>query len=640
MLTFAPQKINVIAMPENSKEKLFQEFPPISVEQWEQVILKDLKGADYEKKLIWNTLEGFKVKPYYTNQNLSHRSQVLQNEPPVRGYQCDGNNWDICEELYIANLKNCNTQAKDALAKGATAINFIVQDKIHTRLSEIIKNSDDMAVLLDGIDINTVKINFISGFNSSTLITILEEYLAKKGIKTDGSNISFDFDPIGHLTVNGNFFFPKESVFNQTASLLKYAETVVPKATFLGVNGYFFANAGATAVQELAYSLAIADDYLALLTEQGLKAEQVIKNMKFNLGIGSNYFMEIAKVRAFRWLLAQVAEQYVPGLTVNNHIHSITIDWNKTAYDPNVNMLRLTTETMSAILGGANSITVRPYDVNYRGPSDFSRRIARNTQILLKEEAYFDKVADIAGGSYYIETLTESLANEAWKLFVEISSKGGYVTNFLNGEIQKALAKTAQKRDANIATRQEILLGTNQYPNLNEKIKGEVSPCSMNPMNPSGGKELAEPIHIYRGAKAFEDLRLSVESMAHMPKVFHLTYGNLAMRKARAGFSSSFFGCAGFQVIDNFGFETPGEGIAAALETKSEIVVVCSSDDEYPLIMPEIIEALNNSCILVLAGYPKDHVENLKQMGLKHFIHVKTNLLDTLTMFRDLVKNR
>lgn len=628
-------------MSDKNDKNLFEEFPPVTVQQWEEQIVKDLKGADYEKKLIWNTPEGIRVKPYYaaadTDKSITAATAPGEN-PYVRSYWNDAHDWAVCEEIYVGEIDKANQRAVNALSRGADSINFVIQEKIHDQLSSVIGNKNDLTSLLKGIDLTKNRVNFIAGCNSSSIISLLEEYFTENKINANDARLSFDYDVIGHLTLNGNFCFPKETVFNQTGSYLKYAGSILPNARLICVNGQFFANAGATLVQELGYSLAVAADYLSRLTDAGVSADEIFKRIRFTFGINSNYFMEIAKLRAFRWLWTKIQEQYNPAADIRACVHAVTCDWNKTAYDPHVNILRSTTEAMSAILGGATSITVRPFDAVYKSPDDFSRRIARNIQIILKEESYLNKVSDIAGGSYYIESLTESLVREAWQLFLDVQEKGGYVEMFMKGEIQQQIAESAQKRDMAIASRQQVFIGTNQYPNQLEKISGNVMPCAMISVPLSEKHELAKPIRLYRGALEFENLRLETEKMKKRPNVFLLTFGNLAMRKARAGFSCNFFGCAGYEITDNPGFESPAEGAAAALKSKAEITVICSSDDEYPVIVPEIMEKLKGKTIVVLAGYPKDHIESFKAMGIEHFIHVKSNLLETLKQFNGLMK--
>jgi methylmalonyl-CoA mutase len=286
---------------------------------------------------------------------------------------------------------------------------------------------------------------------------------------------------------------------------------------------------------------------------------------------------------------------------------------------------------MSATIAGVDSLSVTPFNAAYESSTVFSDRIARNTQILLKEESYFDKIADPSGGSYYIENLTHSLAEHAWKLFQDIEAKGGYVEAFKAGFIQDQVTESANKRNMNIATRREILLGTNQYPNALEKVEANIKEkcCTSTKRDDA----IAEPIKIFRGAEQMETLRLKTERAKETPKVFLLTIGDLTMRKARAGFASGFFACAGFDVIDNLGFKSVEEGVKAAMDQKASIVVVCSSDDEYTEAAPAVLEQLGDKAITVVAGYPKS-IEELKAKGLKHFIHVKSNLIETLQGFQ------
>ncbi len=314
-------------------------------------------------------------------------------------------------------------------------------------------------------------------------------------------------------------------------------------------------------------------------------------------------------------------------------VHASTSLFNQTIYDAHVNLLRSQTEAMSAALAGVDSITVVPFDTPYKTPDAFSERIARNQQFLLKEESHLDKVVDPAGGSYYVETLTVSIAREAWKLFLEVQEKGGFFAMVNEGLVQAAVNESGNKRHADMARRKEILLGTNQYPNFNEtaleKIEKEGCGCGCG-CNEQG--EATKSLSTKRQASDFEELRLATEKASNRPKVFMLTIGNLAMRLARAQFSSNFFGCAGYEIIDNIGFDTVAAGIEAALAKEADIVVLCSSDDEYATYAPEAFKALGGKAEFVVAGAPAC-TEELQAQGITNFIHVRSNVLDTLRAF-------
>lgn len=332
--------------------------------------------------------------------------------------------------------------------------------------------------------------------------------------------------------------------------------------------------------------------------------------------------------------------------------HAVTSRFNQTLFDAHVNLLRSQTEAMSAALAGVDSITVTPFDAPYQTPDEFSQRIARNQQLLLKEESHLDKVADPAGGSYYVETLTVSLAQEAWKLFMEVDARGGFFPAVNAGMIQEAVNASCRKRHDDMARRKEVLLGTNQFPNFNEfaaeKVKAGTSAAAELAAvegAPAGAGEscgckgecatdAARALCSTRMASDFELLRLATEKAANRPKVFMLTIGNLAMRLARAQFSSNFFGCAGYEIIDNIGFDSVQAGIDAAMEKGADIVVLCSSDDEYATFAPEAFRLLDGRAEFVVAGAPAC-TDDLKAQGIENFIHVRSNVLDTLRAFND-----
>lgn len=313
-------------------------------------------------------------------------------------------------------------------------------------------------------------------------------------------------------------------------------------------------------------------------------------------------------------------------------IHCVTSEWNKTVYDPYVNMLRTQTEAMSAILGGADSLTVEPFDTVFRHPDEFSERIARNQQLILKEEAYFDKVADPAAGSFYIENLTNLIAENAWKLFLEIEDQGGFLACLKSGFIQTKLSESATRRKSDIATRKTILLGTNQYPNTQEKISETADIKKLFDKRLFEPELIVDPIVLFRGSEQYDKLRVAVDNASKRPVVFLLPIGNPAMSKARSQFSANFFGCAGYQIIDNQRFTDVDDSVNRSIESNPDIVVICSSDEEYPLIAPEIFMKLKDKAIVVIAGNPSCS-EELRSKGIDNFIHVRSNVIETLSEF-------
>lgn len=608
-------------------EKLFTEFQPVSTDQWEEVIKKDLKGADYDKKLTWKTMEGFAVRPYYRAEDLeqlSHMGSSPESFPFVRGTKKD-NNW-LVRQGYCAweSFEKANKEALNGISRGVQSVAFCIDGK-----KEITR--EGMSQLLNEIDLNKTEVNF-EGCSCAVenWIATFIEIASEKGADLKTVKASFDFDPLRTLTTTGDFCCK-----NYKDTLVKCLQITkeYPGIRTIGVEAYVFSDAGSSLVQELAFGMSAGSEYINILTESGFTADEIASKLKFTFSVGSNYFMEIAKFRAARMLWANITKTYGSENTDSQkiNIHAVTSQWNMTVYDSYVNMLRGTTEAMSASLGGVDSLEVLPFDYSYREPSAFSNRIARNTQIILKEEAYFDKINDPAAGSYYIENLTASIADEGWKLFKTTEEKGGYIKALEERVIQSMIKETSSKRDMKIATRREILTGTNQYPNYTEKADKSVTKKIVTRGNQAKQSDntIVEPIEKYRGAQAFEELRFKTEQSTKNPEVFMITFGNLAFCRARAQFSGNFFAVAGFSVTDNNRFSSAEEGAKAALESGADIVVACSSDEEYAEAVPKIKEIIGDKAIIVVAGDPACK-ENLIEKGINNFISVKSNVLETL----------
>ncbi|MDI3521554.1 MAG: methylmalonyl-CoA mutase [Anaerophaga sp.] len=617
-------------MADKSNQPLFNEFPPVSTEEWMEKITTDLKGADFEKKLVWKTNEGFKVRPFYREEDLKGLEYLdtLPGEYPfVRGTKTH-NKWLVRQDIVVKDVKEANRKALDVLNKGVDSLGFFFGNE------ELI-TKENIEALLKEIVPEAAELNFSSSHGNQKLLSLLKEWLHEKNANLKEVKGSLNFDPLGNLTITGKTCVPLEELLDNSAELVKEGKEMELFQP-LTVNAKHFNNAGASIVQELGFGLAMANEYMAQLTKRGINVDDAARSVRFNFGIGGNYFMEIAKLRAGRLLWAKIVDAYNPSdkEVTKMHTHCETSEWNKTIYDPYVNMLRTQTEAMSATIGGTDSLTVAPFDQVFRQPNAFSERIARNQQLLLKEEAYFSMIVDPSAGSYYIENLTDSIANEAWKLFLEVENKDGYTEALKEGVIQAHVKETSGKRKKDLARRKEILVGTNQYPNNLESVSSEISE-ERTFTDSEEGTEI-EPIPLYRGAEEFEALRLATEKAAKRPKVFMLTYGNLAMRLARSQFSGNFFGCAGYEIIDNLGFDTVEEGVEAARKAKADIVVLCSSDDEYAEAAPAAFKALNGEAVFVVAGAPAC-ADDLKAQGIEHFINIRSNLLETLQEFNKML---
>lgn len=603
----------------DSKEKLFSDFKAPTRQEWLDKIQVDLKGADFQKKMVWRTNEGFSMEPFYLKEDVDKLATVnaLPGEfPYVRGNKAADNEWHVRQDIKCDDAKEANTKALDILNRGVDSLGFIIpSEKV---------SADYVATLLDGIYAEYVELNFVTcQCKSLELAQILVAYFEQKGIDPQKIEGSISFDPIEKILMKGK----------DTTEMLANAKALVetlaayPKFSAISVNAYKLTDAGAYSYQDLGYALAWGNEYMAQLTDAGISPELAAKNIKFNLGINGVYFMEIAKLRAARLLWAEIVAQYTSDKeSAKMHVCAYTTTFNQTIFDSYVNMLRSQTETMSAALGGVESIVVTPFDTPYETPTDFAERIARNQQLLLKDECHFDRIVDVAGGSYFLEELTTALAGQAWKLFLSVEEEGGFLAAAKAGTVQQTINETNVTRHANAGKRKEFLLGTNQFPNFTEKSEGK---APLETCKDCGCESTIPAIQSTRLASDFETLRLSTEKAAKVPVAFMLTIGNLAMRQARAQFSCNFLAAAGYKVIDNLGFSTVEEGVDKALEAGADIVVLCSSDDEYAEYAIPAYKYLNGRAMFVVAGAPACS-EDLKAAGIENFIHVRVDQLKTL----------
>ena len=633
----------------NEKDiKLLSEFPPVTTATWEEQINIDLKGKEYEKSLVWKTNEGFSVRPYYRAESiegLDFPESSPGEFPFVRGKSRSGNPWLVRQDIVVGDLAEANLKALDVLNKGVTSLGFVFKSCQQVTVA-------DLKILLRDIRLEAVELNFINSCKSKeffeTLLALMIEWKADPA----SLHLSINFDPIGKFVLRGKFCKGEAEVFEKVKTMVEWGDKF-PHLHLIAVNGTSFNNAGASIVQELGFSLAIGAEYMTRLTDLGVDAALAAKKIRFNFGVGGNYFMELAKLRAARLLWANIVKAYHPvcvceestgdgefcACAAKLYAHCETSIWNKTIYDPYVNLLRTQTEAMSAILGGADSLTVLPFDSIYEQPTAFAERLARNQQALLKEEVHLDKIADPAAGSYYIETLTASIAEQAWKLFLEVQEKGGFLAAFRDGFVQTQVKEMAEKRSKAIASRRENILGVNQFPNINEQLEPGLDPAIFEVTDQTAEGAEVETLKLFRGARQLEAIRYATDLFAAKngrPTVCMLPVGNLAMRKARAQFACNFFAAAGYKVIDHNGFESVGEGVQNVMEAKADIVVLCSSDEEYATLAPELFGRIHGRTVLVIAGAPAC-TEELKQLGIQNFISVKTNLLEALTAYNKML---
>ncbi|WP_417858469.1 methylmalonyl-CoA mutase subunit beta [Xanthomarina gelatinilytica] len=453
-------------------KKLFEEFSDVSSKEWKQKIQADLKGADYNDTLIWKSNEGIDVKPFYHADEFSSLPNVSSSK---------ATQWNICETIFVADVEKSNAKAQELLNKGTESLKFIIP-------------SEDISIetLLKNIDLNNTKLFFELQFLSASYVQILTE-------KTSTKNIFILIDIIGNLAKTGNW----HANLQEDQKLL---DTIVNTTATLSVDASLYQNAGATMVQQLAYAMAHVNEYLNHLDVVAKETRQSLQVI-FNVSLGTNYFFEIAKLRALRVLWETLALEY--NIPTECLIFSTPTKRNKTLYDYNTNLLRTTTECMSAILGGSNFINNLAYDAIYHKDNEFGSRISRNQLLVLKHESYFDKVNNPADGAYYIESLTQQLAEKALELFKDIEANGGFLKQLKEGIIQRKIKESAEREQNQFNNGEEILLGTNKHPNPNDKMKHELELYPFIKTNPR--KTLLEPIIEKRLAENLEQNRLKTE---------------------------------------------------------------------------------------------------------------------------------
>jgi methylmalonyl-CoA mutase len=451
------------------KTKLFQDFQEISSKQWKQQIQFDLNGADYNETLIWESAEGIKVKPFY------HSDEVINSFSTAT----KASEFSILQNIFVHDVQMSNKKAKDSLNRGAESIRFTIEsDKI------------DITKLMENLPLENVIYYFNLPFLSIDYVNSINHFANNNNTK-----FIIQIDPIGQLCKDGNWF---ENLKPDFEKLNQISKTIV--ISFLNIKSGIYQNAGANMVQQLAYTLAHIYEYFN-------RVSNINQSITIEVSVGTNYFFEIAKLRALRLLFKTLASEY--NHHFDCHIIATPTKRNKTLYDYNTNMLRTTTECMSAILGGAKAVSNLAYDAIYHKDNEFGDRISRNQLLVLKHESYFDKVNNPADGTYYIETLTEQLAEKALTLFKKIEANGGFITQLIEGTIQRKIAESAKKEQDLFDAGKEVLLGTNKHPNKNDKMKHDLELFPF--VKTKDRKTLIKPIIEKRLAEKLEQERLALE---------------------------------------------------------------------------------------------------------------------------------
>lgn len=688
------------------KLNLKKDFPEITYDEWKKVVEKDLKGQPFDKKLITKTYDGIDLKPIYNKEDIEN-IPFTDSKPGfanyVRGTKSCGylnDLWSVHQEIPYTVPEEFNKELAEALEKGQNCI-VINPDRItlmnlpvkeHFAHSDFgdglsVISSHDFDKALKNIDLTKFPVFINAGFDNIPLLSLFVAYLKKNKIDLKKISGGVFADPYGYYVRYGNLPVSIDETFNHLAEAAKWTEDNMVNLKTIGISTLPYHNAGASAVQELAYAFSTAVDYINNLLDRGMEINSVLSKIRFSFGIGSFYFMEISKLRAAKILWQRITKQYGGNEEYQKiDILAVTSKYNQTVRDPYVNMLRTTTEAFSAILGGADAIQTNPFDETFRIPDEFSMRIARNTQIILQEESNLHRLIDPAGGSYFIEYLTSEIAAVVWKLFTETQKNGGMLDALLKDIPQTEIEKVHLLRIKDCAKRKSVIVGVNMYANPKEmktdereqdfdiiysnlfseykkermnvdEVKLDEVFADKNIVNASvecaieGGsredisrnifktseKHKIKPLKPVRASEIFEILRDVTDDIkdktGSIPAVFLSAMGPVKQHKARADFSRGFLEVAGLNVIYNKGYDIPAEAVADAVKSGAKAIVICSSDEKYPELVPQIAGEVKKQApdmMIILAGYPKEQIEVLKSSGVDEFIYLGADVYAVL----------
>jgi methylmalonyl-CoA mutase len=698
------------------QKELLSEFAIPTYEQWREAAVAALKGVPFEKKLITKTYEGIDLQPIYNESDrdkVAYLGESLPGGFPFTRSDCatgyKAKSWTVSATYTYPTPVEMNKALKEDLERGQTGIRISVcqcrpsandgccskDDKTCTCPNLRLNDIKDFEDLFAGIDITKYQIDFTINCPTPTyleLATLFVAYCDKHNIDKSKLKVNFGYDFFRFLVRHGSLNNTAENYLDDLAGLVKLCLECGAGFSAIAIDGCTYHNSGANALQEIAYAVAEGVFYIKAMLEHNFGIDDVAKQIQFNFSSGVKFFTEIAKMRAAHVMWAKIIKAFDGNESSSKMIvRAFTSEVDKTVFDPYVNILRGTTEGLAAVLADANTIAVGTFDEELGLPTDFSRRIARNIQCILKEEAHMLDTIDPAGGSYYVETLTDSFVVEGWKVFQSVEKDGGILKSIEDGKIQEAIGKIVAERNKNISFRRDVVLGTNKYPNLAEKpvenIKQveasvsdahwkeaqarrknvDVSSIYTAKWNERANKMIEaykngallndillakgekEPmikcnaLKPFRSAELFEGLREASDiyksKSGKAPQIYFECFGQLKQYKPRADFSTDFFAIAGFEITMGKGFLTADEAIKELGNIKSQIVVLCSADDIYPEVVPAYAKAFKATypnAKLIVAGLQKDEVAaEFKAAGVDDFIHIKSNVYQTLA---DLLK--
>ncbi len=680
------------------------EFTPPTYEEWKQACIELLKGAPFEKKMYTKTYEGITFEPMYfhaATEEIQPKKSFPGMGDYLRGATTNGYvnaPWGIaqaCDETFPAEN---NELLKHEIDKGSTIYN--VKLDCATKRAVDARNCkhvgkggvslttlEDVETLLKDLKLDKYPLYVYAGESSLPIMALIIAAVKKNGGDVSKLRGFIGANPIGELAARGKLNQSLDKLYDEAAAAAKWAVKNSPELKTFFVNSDVFSNGGANDIQELAYTLSAAVSYLRALLERGLTIDEAAEQIMFGFSVGANFFMQIAKLRAIRPIWAEIIKAFGGSEKVQHiHVHARPALFFKTIYDPYVNMLRNTSELFSAVVGGLDSFENAPFDEPIRKGDEFSRRIARNMQIILQEEFGLLQPIDPAGGSWAVENLTKQIKEKVWAEFQLIEGKGGIVAALKEGYPQEEISKVLAARFKAAESRRDRIVGNNMYANMVEErldprpenfdenkksraaaiekylgtvdakdalakvdannfetvIDAAAKGATIAELRDALGKgesEEVKAIDAHRWSERFEALREATEKFKadknDNVKIFLANMGPIPQHKARADFTTGFLQVGAFDVLGNNGFETVDECAAAAKESGADAVVICSTDATYPEIVPALApklhEVLPNATVYLAGTAPAELVETYKQAGIDDYINIRSNCYQTLT---------
>ncbi len=687
------------------KLTITDDFPPVDYETWRASVQAELKGAPFERKLVSHTYEGIDIEPVYTQRdNLGADAAGLPGFAPfLRGSHPQGHvlcGLDLRQEHAHPDLKITNAAILGDLRGGVTSLNLRldraarcgvgVHDPQYEALGAddgvMITSVDDLDAALQGVHLELLDVMLDAGAAFLPAAATLAAVWTKRGIENSAARGAFQADPLATLASDGELPVAPETALADMAGLAQWTSKTLPRVTSVCVNTSPYHDSGATAAQDIAFAMATAVQYLRAMTEAGMSIDQAASQIQFRMSLGTHHFLAIAKIRAARGLWSRVLE-CSGGQPIGMRLHARTSNRVMTQRDPYVNLLRNSVSMFAAIVAGADAVTSLPFDHAAQLPDDFSRRIARNTVLVLQEESHLHRVLDPAGGSWFLEKLTRDVAEKGWEIFQSIEREGGMLSALLSDSIRNQLDTAYAPRAKDIASRKEGITGVSEFPNLSEQ-RVEHAPPDQAALRTAAANRLATkdqsgvaleqlagissriemsmqaaqldatisqiasllgftpqattiaPIEPHAFAQPFEELRDASDAFlaktGHRPRVFLANMGPVAHFTARAMYAKNFFEAGGFDVISDDGFADASAAATAFASSGANIAVICSSDKLYADLAATVAQALKQAGAtqVVLAGFPGENETPWRAAGVDRFVYIKCDVLGTL---RDLL---